>query len=61
MPTDSIKDCPRNLIPARAEVYPIYDEPDGININSLCGSTYQKIFKNIVEMGADVGLPLMEC
>ncbi|MFY9296012.1 MAG: phosphoglucosamine mutase [Caldicoprobacterales bacterium] len=40
-----------------AEVYAIYDEPDGININRLCGSTYpEKLQEYVVEMGADVGL-----
>lgn len=40
-----------------AEVHAIYDEPDGININRLCGSTYpQNLQENVVELGADLGL-----
>lgn len=40
-----------------AEVHAIYDEPDGININSLCGSTYpQNLQEYVIELGADLGL-----
>jgi len=51
------KIAPGILSQLGAEVYPIYDEPDGININSLCGSTYpENLQEYVVEMGADVGL-----
>lgn len=40
-----------------AEVHAIYNDPDGININSLCGSTYpQNLQEYVVELGADAGL-----
>ena len=40
-----------------AEVFPIYNMPDGTNINDFCGSTYPANMSRIVtEIGADVGL-----
>lgn len=40
-----------------AKVHAIYDDPDGININNLCGSTYpDKLQDHVIEMGADLGL-----
>ncbi len=40
-----------------AEVYTIYNTPDGININDYCGSTYpEKLQSYVLEIGADVGL-----
>jgi len=40
-----------------AEVYAIYNEPDGTNINDNCGSTHpEKLQSYVLEMDADVGL-----
>lgn len=40
-----------------AEVHTIYNDPDGININNLCGSTYpDKLQDHVIETGADLGL-----
>jgi phosphoglucosamine mutase len=40
-----------------AEVFVLNDEPDGKNINSLCGSTHPDIIsKKIKEMGFDIGI-----
>lgn len=40
-----------------ADVHAIYDDPDGININNLCGSTYPGTLQDyVVERGADLGL-----
>lgn len=40
-----------------AEVYPIYNNPDGININKKCGSTHpEDLMKYVVENGCDLGL-----
>jgi phosphoglucosamine mutase len=40
-----------------ADVHAIYIEPDGTNINDLCGSTHpKKLKKKVLELGADVGL-----
>lgn len=39
-----------------AEVLPFSDEPDGYNINDLCGSTHpQRLTQLVTELGADVG------
>ncbi len=40
-----------------AEVYPIYNDPDGTNINDFCGSTHPaNLSRYVTEIGADVGL-----
>lgn len=40
-----------------AEVLPIFNEPNGININNGCGSTHlEALQKKVVEVGADVGI-----
>lgn len=40
-----------------AEVYPIYNDPDGTNINENCGSTNPaNLSRTVTEIGADVGL-----
>jgi phosphoglucosamine mutase len=40
-----------------AEVFPIYNTPDGTNINDHCGSTHPEKLRNyVLEIGADVGL-----
>lgn len=40
-----------------AEVFTIYNTPDGTNINDYCGSTYpEKLQSYVLEVGADVGL-----
>lgn len=42
-----------------ATVLPIFNTPNGININDGCGSTHpEALQKAVVEMGADVGLAL---
>lgn len=36
---------------------PIYDQPNGININNGCGSTHlEALQKKVVEVGADCGI-----
>jgi len=40
-----------------AEVIPINNSPDGININLQCGSTFPEVLKHkVLEIGADMGL-----
>jgi phosphoglucosamine mutase len=40
-----------------AQVYPIYNDPDGTNINEYCGSTHPaNLSRTVTEIGADVGL-----
>ncbi|MEG6616964.1 phosphoglucosamine mutase [Peptococcaceae bacterium 1198_IL3148] len=40
-----------------AEVIPIYNTPDGVNINADCGSTHpEMLMKKVIEYGADLGL-----
>lgn len=40
-----------------AEVIPIFNEPNGININNGCGSTHlEALQKKVVELGADLGI-----
>ncbi len=40
-----------------AKVVPIHCNPDGVNINSNCGSTHpQSLREKVVEVGADLGL-----
>lgn len=42
---------------AGAEVFPIYAEPDGININKECGSTHlDGLQRAVVKHGADLGI-----
>ena len=50
---------PKALRDAGAEVVAICAEPDGLNINDLCGSTHLDVLqKAVVEHGADVGFAL---
>ncbi|NLJ40123.1 MAG: phosphoglucosamine mutase [Clostridiales bacterium] len=50
------KIAPELLIDLGAEVTAIYNEPDGANINRLCGSTYpENLQENVMESGADLG------
>lgn len=40
-----------------AKVIPIYDKPNGININERCGSTYPEVLrKAVLEHKADIGI-----
>ena len=40
-----------------ATVIPIFNEPDGVNINSDCGSQHpDALIKTVLETGADIGL-----
>ncbi len=49
--------APRILRELGAEVIPICNEPDGININKGCGSTNPQVMaRKVVESGADFGL-----
>lgn len=49
--------APIALFELGAEVYVINNEPDGVNINSKCGSTHiEELQKFVVERGADIGL-----
>ncbi|HZJ57706.1 MAG TPA: phosphoglucosamine mutase [Clostridia bacterium] len=49
--------APRIFSELGARVHTIYDDPDGININNLCGSTYpDKLQDHVIETGADLGL-----
>jgi len=49
--------APIALFELGAEVCVINNEPDGININSKCGSTHiEELQKFVVESGADIGL-----
>jgi len=49
--------APRLLETLGMQVFPLHDIPDGININSGCGSTYpEALCKAVVEKGADLGL-----
>lgn len=49
--------APLALFELGAQVSVINNEPDGININSGCGSTHmEKLQKFVVENGADIGL-----
>ena len=50
---------PKALRDAGADVVPICDEPDGLNINDGCGSTYLEVLqKAVIEHEADVGFAL---
>jgi phosphoglucosamine mutase len=49
--------APRAYAAAGARVIAINDQPDGLNINDGCGSTYlEPLRKAVVEHGADLGL-----
>jgi phosphoglucosamine mutase len=49
--------APRVLTKLGAEVIPINNTPDGVNINDDCGSTHPGgLMKKVVECGADLGL-----
>jgi phosphoglucosamine mutase len=53
------KVAPRVLQELGARVHTSGDEPDGLNINFQCGSTYpQAMQENVVQSGADVGIAL---
>lgn len=49
--------APIALFDLGAEVYVMNNEPDGVNINSNCGSTHvEELQKFVLERGADIGL-----
>lgn len=49
--------APRVLRELGADVTPIFNTPDGVNINDGCGSTHpEKLQQAVVESGADLGL-----
>lgn len=49
--------APRILSELGAEVIPIFNTPDGVNINVDCGSTHpEMLMKKVVEYQADLGL-----
>ncbi|MBM7853895.1 phosphoglucosamine mutase [Desulfohalotomaculum tongense] len=49
--------APRVFSQLGAEVIPIFNTPDGVNINDGCGSTHpEELMKKVVEYGADLGL-----
>ena len=51
--------APRVLAELGAEVFPICNQPDGVNINVGCGSTHTSLLqKTVVSLGADLGLAL---
>ena len=51
--------APRLFDELGCEVIPLFDEPNGFNINKQCGSTYpETMCKTVVETGADIGLAL---
>jgi phosphoglucosamine mutase len=51
------KVAPRVLKELGAEVIPIFNRPDGVNINAWCGSTYPvALQESVVATGADIGL-----
>lgn len=53
----SFKIAPQIFSELGAKVHAIYNDPDGININNLCGSTYpDKLQDHVIETGADLGL-----
>ncbi|WP_066637951.1 phosphoglucosamine mutase [Desulfolucanica intricata] len=50
------KVAPRILMDLGAEVVPIFNYPDGVNINKGCGSTHPEFLqRTVVEEGADLG------
>ena len=49
--------APRVLKELGAEVIPIFNRPDGVNINAWCGSTFPVALQEmVVTAGADIGL-----
>lgn len=49
--------APRVYRELGAEVIPIFNKPDGLNINCGCGSTYpEALMEEVVSSGADLGL-----
>ncbi|OPY56894.1 MAG: Phosphoglucosamine mutase [Pelotomaculum sp. PtaU1.Bin035] len=49
--------APRVFSELGAEVTPIYNHPDGININDGCGSTHpEALMEAVISTGADLGL-----
>ncbi len=49
--------APRAYRAAGANVIPLHAEPDGLNINDRCGSTYMETLRSaVVSHGADLGL-----
>ncbi|MBL4760666.1 MAG: phosphoglucosamine mutase [Mariprofundaceae bacterium] len=51
--------APRILRELGCDVISMYDEPDGYNINSDCGSTYpEHMMQKVIETGSDIGLAL---
>ncbi|MCG9967422.1 phosphoglucosamine mutase [Pelotomaculum terephthalicicum JT] len=49
--------APRVFRELGAAVHPIFNKPDGININDGCGSTHPEVLMNaVVSTGADLGL-----
>ena len=49
--------APRILTQLGAEVIPVFNTPDGVNINAGCGSTHpEALMKKVVECKADLGL-----
>ena len=51
--------APRVLAEMGAEVFPICNQPDGVNINVGCGSTHTSLLqKTVISLGADLGLAL---
>lgn len=50
---------PTVLAELGAEVIPLFNQPDGININVNCGSTHlEALARAVLENGADIGLAL---
>jgi len=48
--------APSTFARAGADVIVLCDQPDGLNINDRCGSTYpERLQRTVVERGADVG------
>jgi phosphoglucosamine mutase len=53
------KSAPKILSDLGAQVYPIGVNPNGLNINYKCGSTYPKVLKkNVRRFKADLGIAL---
>ena len=51
--------APRILRELGCDVISMYDEPNGYNINSDCGSTYpEHMMQRVIETGSDIGLAL---
>ena len=53
------KSAPKILTDLGAKVYPIGVNPNGLNINLKCGSTFPKVLKkNVKRFKADLGIAL---